>query len=308
MRYFALAIKTGGISKAAASLELAQTALSIQIRDLEREVGVKLLERHSRGVLPTAAGELLYKRYNELEGFLEQTLQDVRNLGGVTAKPFAIGLNPSIMRLVGADILIEAASKMPSVSMRLVEELSYALVEAMERGELDLAFAYDIDNRPGIIREAVMEDELLFVTSPASAKGDGPISFAEAISHELFFAGDRGIVSLVRQTAQRLSLQPRIVSDIQSVPAIRARIAEGGASLLPYGTAADGVRRGVFAMRRVERPVLTRTLYMIRRSGEHSVLDESLIGKFLRNMVRSIYEASVPYSSLIDPRFAELER
>lgn len=298
-----MAVRTGSISRAAADLALAQTALSIQIRDLERKVGTKLLERHSRGVVPTAAGELLYERCNELEVFLQQTLHDVRAIAGGSVRPFAIGLNPSIMRLIGADILLTAATAVPSVSIRLVEELSFALVEAMERGELDLVFAYDIDARPGLSREAIMEDELLFVTSPAAATGDQPISFAEAVSHELFFAGTRGIVSLVRRTAERLSLQPRIVSDIQSVPAIRARIAEGGASLLPYGTAADGVRRGIFAIRRVDRPVLTRTLYMVRRSGEPPLLHDTVMGSFLRAMVRSLYESSEPYSRIVDPRF-----
>ena len=298
-----MVIKAGSISHAALRLNLAQTAISIQIRDLEREVGVTLFNRHSRGVTPTEAGRLLYERYNELERYLERMLQEVRAVGGSTAPPFVIGLTPSHMRLVGADILIAASEKLPGISLRLVEELSFALIAALERDELDVVFAYDVEGRAGLVREAVIEDELLFVTSSANAKGDGPISFAEALSEDLFFAGEKGIVALVQRAAQRLALQPRIISDMQSVPAIRARIAEGGASLLPYGSVADGIERGTFAFRRIERPVLSRTLYMTRRSEERSPFEDEVIGSFVKDVVRRIYLASAPYATIVDPRF-----
>jgi LysR family nitrogen assimilation transcriptional regulator len=305
LRYFATVVKVGSISGAALRLGLAQTAISLQIRDLELAVGVALFRRHSRGVVPTKAGELLYERYNEIERVLEQALKDVRVAGQAAARPFVIGLTPSHMRLVGADILLSASQRLGATPVKLVEELSYALVAAVERAELDLAFAYDVEGRTGLVREAVIEDELLFVTSVEKSKGEGPISFADALKEELFFAGEKGIVALVRHTAQRLQLDPLIRSDMQSVPAIRARIAEGGASFLPYGTVADGVSRGIFAIRRIERPVLSRTLFMIRRNEGHSPLEDATVGPFVKEVVRHIWLASQPYATIVDRRFED---
>ena len=57
MRYFVTVATAGNLSRAAAQLRVAQPALSRQVRDLERELGVALLERHPRGVTPTLAGE-----------------------------------------------------------------------------------------------------------------------------------------------------------------------------------------------------------------------------------------------------------
>src|SRR5256885_4904307 len=59
LRYFVAVGETRNLSRAAAQLHMAQPALSRQIRVLERELGVDLLERHPKGVTPTPAGEAL---------------------------------------------------------------------------------------------------------------------------------------------------------------------------------------------------------------------------------------------------------
>lgn len=303
LRYFAEVIKAGNISHAASRLELAQTAISTQIRELEHEIGVRLFERHSRGVVPTHAGAMLYDRYNELEQHLERTLQDVRSAGNMAREPFVIGLTPSRMRLVGANMLIAAGQCHLPRPVQLVEELSFALITALERKELNIAFAYDVESRPGLVIEPVMEDQLLFVTAAANSKGDGPITFADALQEEPCFAGEYGIASLVRRTALRLSLQCRIATDMQSVSTIRARIATGKSTFLPYGSVVDEVERGSFATRPIVQPALHRTLYMVRRSEERSPLDDPIIGPFVKDFVRRIYRASLPYSIMVDPRF-----
>lgn len=202
----------------------------------------------------------------------------MRAVGNSTGRAIGIGLTPSLMRLVGVDLLVAAAEAGGS-ELRLVEALSIALTNAVERREIDLAFAYEAEEQPGLVREPVLLGELLFVAAPGGPQG--PISFTEAVAHELCFTGDHGIVALVRRTAASLSLTPHIVSNIQSVSAIHDRIAEGDASLLSYGTAAEGVQRGIFSVRRIERPALTRTLYLLRRADSDPALnDRRLAGRW----------------------------
>src|SRR2546423_6815578 len=59
LRYVVAVGETRNLSRAAAQLHVAQPALSRQIRDLERELGVELIERHPKGVTPTPAGDAL---------------------------------------------------------------------------------------------------------------------------------------------------------------------------------------------------------------------------------------------------------
>jgi LysR family transcriptional regulator, nitrogen assimilation regulatory protein len=64
LRYFVTAVDLCNITRAAKKLHVAQPALGLHIRELEAELGVTLLHRHSRGVEPTTAGQLLYSRAN----------------------------------------------------------------------------------------------------------------------------------------------------------------------------------------------------------------------------------------------------
>jgi len=304
LRYFCAVVRTRNVSGAAAELGLAQPALSNHMRELEQEIGVRLLERHSRGVRPTPAGQLLYERAVALDLFTERMLADVRAASGQDAGPLVVGLTPSLMRLVGVQALVAGAGG-DGPPLRLVEALSVALTTDVVQREVDVAFAYEVEERAGLVREPVILDELLFVTAPGGPSG--PISLHEALSHELVFAGDHGIVTLVRRLAEKLALTPRIVSNVQSVDAIRARLEDGGASLLSYGTAIDGVERGFLAVRRIERQALTRTLYLLRRADRDPAGQDPRAARLLAGIVRSILRSSAPYSVALDAKYAEDE-
>jgi DNA-binding transcriptional LysR family regulator len=72
LRYFRAIAERGTFSKAAAHLRVAQPALSRQIQKLEHDLGVQLLQRTARGVMPTEAGRLLLDRTRQLEQGLEE--------------------------------------------------------------------------------------------------------------------------------------------------------------------------------------------------------------------------------------------
>ena len=77
LRYFLSVVETGNMTRAADQLHVAQTALGMQIKQLEESLGVALLVRHSRGVEPTAAGTLLRDRAIEILKLVEQTRREV---------------------------------------------------------------------------------------------------------------------------------------------------------------------------------------------------------------------------------------
>jgi LysR family nitrogen assimilation transcriptional regulator len=145
---------------------VAQPALGLQIRQLEEELGVKLLSRHSRGVSPTRAGRLLYERACDVLRLLEATEREVTAVGRHDREGIVLGVTNGFANIVGRDLVLEARRDLPGVKLSLVEERSVVLLEGLERHEIDIALAYEVHERPGLLRVPLLEEETLFVAAP----------------------------------------------------------------------------------------------------------------------------------------------
>lgn len=283
-------VEVGSLTGAAEQLNVAQPALGLQIRNLEDDLGVPLLIRHSRGVQVTPAGELLFERAESILAAVEAVREEVRGHAGEARETIRFGMTPSVMRLLGADILIEARELMPNVFLSLVEELSFILMQAMDAGDLDAAFSYHAGERATLTRRALMEEDLLLVSSPEFDDSSDPVTFEEVSRRDLVLAGPRDIVRrLIEDTASRLSLPANVVYEAQSVPATRNLIGKGIASgVMPYGSVAEEVAAGTLRARRIVEPNVSRTLYYIRRARHAPFASEAEFKAFLGRAVEQL--------------------
>lgn len=286
------------MTAAAEQLKVAQPALGVQIRQLEGELGVDLLVRHSRGVTPTAAGRLLHDRAQHILAEVEAARRDVRAAAGGGADHVTLGVPPSMMLLLGPNLLIDAREQLPGVHLSLVEERSVVLLEAIERGQIDIAFGWNAPDRPDIERTALLEEDLLLVTAPNEAGGEGPVSFAEALSHDLAIAGERGVIrNIVEAEARRLSLRVKLAFEVHSVSAMKALIARGGAAtIMPYSLAPREITNGDLTARRIDRPALTRTLYAVTPAIGLSCFRSGDIRAFLDDVAQKALVAMGPHA------------
>ncbi|MFY9734197.1 MAG: LysR family transcriptional regulator, partial [Rhodoplanes sp.] len=108
-------VEVGNMTRAADQLRVAQPALGLQIRQLEDDLGVALLVRHSRGVVPTEAGRLLYDRAVAILAQLAEARGEVAALGRGSRETVTLGLSPSLMLLVGSDLMVNARRVIPDV-------------------------------------------------------------------------------------------------------------------------------------------------------------------------------------------------
>jgi LysR family transcriptional regulator, nitrogen assimilation regulatory protein len=139
LRYFRAIAECGTFSRAAAHLNVAQPALSRQMQKLEHELGVVLLRRTSRGVMPTEAGQALLQRTALLEQELQETRRYVSSMAAkvtgalnvAVQSPISITLIPSVVKAYRA--------RYPDVSLHLREGYSGDVMEALLAGQIDLA-------------------------------------------------------------------------------------------------------------------------------------------------------------------------
>src|SRR6187431_2079611 len=121
LRYFVSVAELGSVTRAAAKLLIAQPALSLQVRQLEEEIGARLLERLPRGVALTAAGESFLEDARAILARAEQAAVRARERQAGQRSTFRLSLAP-----------ITTHSVLPSVLRRLREDNAAVELEAWE--------------------------------------------------------------------------------------------------------------------------------------------------------------------------------
>ena len=113
LTYFLAIVEAGSLSGAAQKLGVAQPALSQHVANLEQELDVALFERSSRGVVSTAAGDLLYEHARTILRQIQRAEADVRYLGQSPSGEVVVVLAASIAQLVSAPLATEVAAQFP---------------------------------------------------------------------------------------------------------------------------------------------------------------------------------------------------
>ncbi len=271
LRYFAQVVDSGSMTRAAELLRVAQPALGMQIKQLEEELGVALLLRHSRGVAVTAAGRKLHARAQVILQLVEEARQEALAAAVSVSECLRLGLTPSLMQMIGAEVALRIAERAPDVALSLSEEMSHLLIETLRRGELDMILAYDVPVDAGGWRRPLYSEDLVFVTAGAGGMGQ-PIPFPAVMEAVLVLPEARDSVrALVERTATEMGIDLRVAHEIRSIPGIKAMIRRGIASgVLPYGTVMPDVQAGLLTCRPIIAPALRRTLCLAgsRQAGE----------------------------------------
>ncbi|MFQ0815723.1 hypothetical protein AVM02_09435 [Brucella anthropi] len=301
LRYYVKVVETGNITRASERLNIAQTALGQQIRHLEDSLGVQLLNRHSRGISLTKSGEVLYTHALAILASVEEAKREVMAHGAMRQETVNLGLTPSIQALIGPELVAIARHEIPDISFRVIEELSFILIDMLMRGELDLALAYESGMRPGLAATPLIEEELLLVAGTGSCHFGGSISFKEMLRTNLALLSDRDIVwRLIHEEAERQGLSVNVAFEVQSIPAIKALVARGAAtSVVPYGAVGEEIRQGLITAYRIKQPSIRRTLFLNRRSDAAAFIHEDVLLGFLSGMTEKIAARMGPFGRVI---------
>lgn len=162
LRSFVTIADAGGVTRAAGFLNLTQSAVSMQIRRLEDSLGVELLDRSARKVLPTAAGEQLLsyaRRMLALNDEVHGLLTCAQHEGELT-----LGVPHDIVYPAIPQVLQRFAQEFPKVKVRLTSSFTRNLKEQFARGECDVIVTTESAVDAG--GETVAERELIWVGAP----------------------------------------------------------------------------------------------------------------------------------------------
>ncbi|WP_366777521.1 LysR substrate-binding domain-containing protein [uncultured Clostridium sp.] len=135
---------------------LSQPPLSSQIKLLEKELNLKLMERGPRNITLTRAGKLLYKRTKNIINLTEATKKELEDLENGLEGNFALGTNSSSGSILLSKRMIEFHKTCPGVNFQIHEGNTYELLELLNSGIIEVAIVrtpFKMDNVKGIFLE-----------------------------------------------------------------------------------------------------------------------------------------------------------
>jgi len=140
LRYLVALAEERSFTRAAAREHIAQPALSQQIRRLEREVGLALVERTTRRVATTEAGDLLVARARRALAEIEAAQAEMQALRGMLTGRVAIGAMPTMGPIDLSPVMAAFHRRHPGVELVVREQSIEDLAEMLRVDELDIAF------------------------------------------------------------------------------------------------------------------------------------------------------------------------
>lgn len=264
LEYFVRIIDTGSITRASASLHVAQPALSQQVSQLEDELGVKLLSRTVRGVTPTEAGNAVYHQAKLILKQVEATALVARQAESGPAGTVTIGLPWSVAAVIGLPLLARVKETLKSVRLEIVEGPSAVLANLLADGKLEIAVLFDDPAGSGLDLHAVLSESLYFVGPHGSLAGRAGIDLAEVGAFPLLLMSrPNGIRELVDSRLALAGVRPQVVAEINSPSLLMDAVKAGiGYAVLPASGIEDSLRGKMVDAIELERGLLTRTIYI----------------------------------------------
>jgi DNA-binding transcriptional LysR family regulator len=246
LRYFLAVAEERHFGRAAARLHIAQPPLSQQIRQLETELGVRLLDRNTRRVELTEAGAAYLERIRAVLAAVDEA--------GEVARRVAAGLEG---RLSVGCVGSATYSLLPAVARRLREELpgvevafrgemlGAQQVAALQRRDIDLALLRPPVDDPGILVRVLRSDALIVVLPdghPLAARDRLSVADLREEDFVVHAIRDSAMHGTVRRLCERAGFEPRIRHEVVETSTLVTFVAAGlGVAIVPEPVAELGV-------------------------------------------------------------------
>jgi LysR family transcriptional activator of nhaA len=274
--YFHTAARAGSLAAASQELHLSTATLSIQIRELERQLGVKLFEKKGRGLALTASGELVERYARDIFNLGEELVDVVKGSSHGRPKELRVGLRDDMAKTVAYKLLKPAMEGDEAGKLVCHEGEMNRLIADLSVHKLDVVLTdRPLDPALGVraYSHLLWESEVHIVGTTLLAEkygGDFPYSLSQApflfptddtLLHRQLdkWLGDRGIRVAVRgefADSAMLEVAGRLGDGLMAVPGVVVRDLKELYGLVALGRVA-GVRENFYAIsleRKVKHP------------------------------------------------------
>jgi LysR family nitrogen assimilation transcriptional regulator len=262
LEYFVRVAELGSFTRAAVELDVAQPALSRQVRLLEVELRQPLLLRNGRGAVPTEAGKLLLEHGRGILYQVERAREDLGRLRGGLSGHVAVGLPSSVARVLTVPLMRAFREAMPDARLSISEGLSGGLQEGLASGRLDIVVLYNAQPSRELDLVPLLQEELLLVRPrPSGLQEDpppGPIALADVAKLPLVIPTTPNAIRMyVESEMAAIGCRPNVALEIDGVSAILELVLDGaGCAILAHNALLNSPRPSAYTAQQIGSPPL----------------------------------------------------
>ena len=242
LQNFIQIVEWGNISKAASILNIAQPALSRQIKALEESFGASLLQRHTWGIEPTEAGKLVLEHARRIQKECIAAKENVQSNQNNPTGTVCLGVPAAYAVSLVPPLLQHMRAVYPNIRVHIIEAFSGTIYEWLVTGRLDLALLYYSKEHDAATTTPYLDENMVALRSPNMFKESSTVALADLADNQLIVPSRPHMFRLALETAflsQNIPFEPHI--EINSMPCMKelARRSEGTTILPPSAVTAE---------------------------------------------------------------------
>ncbi|MBC7380999.1 MAG: LysR family transcriptional regulator [Burkholderiaceae bacterium] len=305
LEYFVRVAELGSFTRASMSLDVAQPALSRQVRLLEVELRQNLLTRNGRGATLTEAGKLLLEHSRGILHQVQIAREELSAARGSLTGRVSVGLPPSLSRLITVPLTHAFRKHLPQAQITLTEGFSVLMYEGLRMGNLDMAVLYNPDASPDTESLTLHEEELVLISPRAAAPPPArkrqnrhlgvAISLKDVAALPLILPSrPNAFRLLIESEFAGIGQQTRVVMEVDGLNAILNLVKEGlGHAVLPRYTLSNFDNPDPFTVRAIHSPRIMSQLTLVWSARRPTTQTH----KKALDIVRSVVDEAIrPYT------------
>lgn len=289
LKYFVGIVEAGSFTKAAAELHVAQSALSLHVRQMEERYGVSLFVRERTGIRLTEQGEKLLVHARIILNQLAQAESELSNKSDGPAGQVSVAVPSGAARVVVPELLAVTGQMLPQVSLKITEGMSGQLDEWMAAGRFNLALLYRAPAHVGRSLELARED--LYLVAPASHP---PFVDAVELTSLASFPlampmASNNVRRSLMEAVTPFGVQLDVKYEIDSLSTILGIVASGKAySVLPCTAVQNELKDHLVKLIRIVEPGITRSVVVAGNPRDEGSAAVAAVRSVLVETVRKL--------------------
>jgi DNA-binding transcriptional LysR family regulator len=279
LKLFCLVVDLHSFSLAAEEVHITQPAASLQIRSLERELGTRVLDRSSREIIPTDAGEVLYRYAKQILELDEQSRIEIGNLGDLLGGRITVGSSTGPGEHILPTLIARFREQWPRVEISLrVTDTSEVIDRVLDR-ELEVGVVGALAHSKELVARPLARDEIVFICAPDhpwAARGE--VGFDEFLREPLIVQQTgAGIRAVFDDNLRQRGIRPTELNIVLEMglneSAKHAVMAGAGVSYMSKFAVRTEVEHKTLAVVRVKDFRILRDFYFVH--SRHKVLSSA---------------------------------